>query len=305
MFDDLRPELSVYGRDHMITPNFERLAKRSVIFDKAYAQISVCNPSRDSLMTGLRPDTTGTYGFQSSFRPHLVLPTQLVRSGYNTAGFGKLVHWETDDPMVWSYDRWENGWYKYQNIENNFMNSSTMPDKVWSEEKFRDHQFTSRAVTTFRKMLKEPNYWFLALGFKLPHLAVHVPYDYYALYKNRTESWRLTKKELRFPPTAPEVAYRCCALPSFQHMSEEGAKRSGRHVQLGDINMHYTDQMHDELMLGYCATVTFVDKQLGCILDILDEFALRAEISHPIQETCPQGGDKIKCQAKNECYMAK
>ena len=60
MFDDLRPELSVYGRHHMITPNFERLAKRSVIFDKAYAQISVCNPSRDSMLTGLRPDTTGT-----------------------------------------------------------------------------------------------------------------------------------------------------------------------------------------------------------------------------------------------------
>jgi len=52
MFDDLRPELSIYGRHHMITPNFERLAKRSVVFDNAISQISVCNPSRDSLLTG-------------------------------------------------------------------------------------------------------------------------------------------------------------------------------------------------------------------------------------------------------------
>ena len=81
MFDDLRLELSPYGRSHMFTPNFERLAKRSIVFDNAYAQVAVCNPSRDSLLTGLRPDTVGTYGFQSSFRPHLILPTQLVRSG--------------------------------------------------------------------------------------------------------------------------------------------------------------------------------------------------------------------------------
>jgi iduronate 2-sulfatase len=61
MFDDLRPELSIYGRDHMITPNFERLAKRSVVFDYSFCQVAVCNPSRDSLMTGLRPDSVGTY----------------------------------------------------------------------------------------------------------------------------------------------------------------------------------------------------------------------------------------------------
>ena len=59
MFDDMRPELSIYGRDHVITPNFERLAKRSVVFDYAFAQIAVCNPSRDSMLTGLRPDTVG------------------------------------------------------------------------------------------------------------------------------------------------------------------------------------------------------------------------------------------------------
>ena len=70
----------------MITPNFERLAKQSVVFDHAYTQIAVCNPSRDSLMTGLRPDTIGVYDFQDSFRPHVTFPTQLISSGFNTAG---------------------------------------------------------------------------------------------------------------------------------------------------------------------------------------------------------------------------
>lgn len=124
IFDDLRPELKVYGREHMITPNFDRLAKRSVIFDNAHTMIAVCNPARDALMTGLRPDTTGTYAFQTSFQPHIIFPTQLARSGYNTAGFGKVLHWEGNDRNIWSFDSWENDWYTYQNNERNFMNSS-------------------------------------------------------------------------------------------------------------------------------------------------------------------------------------
>ena len=68
MFDDLRPDLNCYGRNYMITPNFDRLARKSVVFDNAFAQIAVCNPSRDSLLTGLRPDTVGTYWFHESFR---------------------------------------------------------------------------------------------------------------------------------------------------------------------------------------------------------------------------------------------
>src|SRR5262249_47355027 len=97
MYDDMRPELSIYGRDFVVSPNFERLAKRSVVFDYAFCQVAVCNPSRDSLLTGLRPDSVGTYNFGHSYWPHLSLPVQLVRSGYNTVGIGKIFHWETSD----------------------------------------------------------------------------------------------------------------------------------------------------------------------------------------------------------------
>lgn len=114
MFDDLRPELSNYGREHMITPNFERLAKRSVTFDYAFTHIAVCNPARDAIMTGLRPDSVGTYNFQHSYNDHITFPSQLIRSGYNTAGFGKVLHWEGNDRNIWSYDSWENDWYGYQ-----------------------------------------------------------------------------------------------------------------------------------------------------------------------------------------------
>ncbi len=206
MFDDLRPELSNYGRTHMITPNFERLAKRSVTFDYAFTHIAVCNPARDSIMTGLRPDSVGTYNFQHSYHPHITFPTQLIRNGYNTAGFGKVLHWEGNDRGIWSYDSWENKWYDYQGAEWSFMNSSTMPDKVRPEESFRDYEFTTRAIETLRKMVKEKKFYMLGLGFKLPHLAVHVPYKYYEMYKGKSDAWKLTKKELRFPLSVSEVS---------------------------------------------------------------------------------------------------
>ena len=84
----MRPELSIYGQTGMITPNFERLARRSVVFDYAFCQIAVCNPSRDSLLTGLRPDSVGTYGFQWSFRPNVAIPALMRDAGYKTAGYG-------------------------------------------------------------------------------------------------------------------------------------------------------------------------------------------------------------------------
>lgn len=271
MFDDLRPELSIYGLKHMVTPNFERLASRSVVFDYAYAQVAVCNPSRDSLLTGLRPDTVGTYNFQHSFRPHLTLPTELGRSGYNTAGIGKLLHWDGPDKDIWNFFQWDNDWYKYQFRENNYMNSSAMPDKHRPESDFRDHQFAEKAIDTLNNLLREPKPFLLAVGFKLPHLALHVPYPYYSMYKNRTSEWRLSKKELRFPLTTPEIAYRCCAEPQFKFMRGEGALKANRTVKIGDINMAFTNEMRDELMMSYCGAITFVDKQLGKLLDVMDQ----------------------------------
>ena len=281
MFDDLRPELSIYGREHMITPNFERLAQRSIVFDYAYSQIAVCNPSRDSLLTGLRPDTVGTYNFQHSFRPHVSIPQQLARSGYNTAGIGKIFHWDGWDKAIWNYYEWENDWYGYQGRENNIMNSSAMPDKVRGEHMFRDHQFTERAIETLRKLVKEPKYFMLAMGFKLPHLALHVPYKYYDMYKSKNVSqhWQLSRKELKFPASTSEVSYRCCAENSFKYMKNEGASLGDRTTGLGDINFAFTSEMHDQLMMSYCAGVTFVDTQLGKLLDAVDELGLNNNLT--------------------------
>jgi hypothetical protein len=206
----------------------------------------------------------------------MIFPTQLGRSGYNTAGYGKIAHWETEDRMVWNYDSWDNNWYDYQSAERRYMNASTMPDAVWKDEDFRDFKFTSRAIETFHKLAKEPQYFALGIGFKLPHLCVHVPYEYYNMYKTpeKMDAWKLTRKEMRFPISAPDVAYRCCADPDFRYMEEEGKKRSRKSVRLNDINYGFNEVMRDELMLGYCGAITFVDKLLGKLLDVIDEYEM-------------------------------
>ena len=275
-FDDLRVELSIYGKLGIMSPNFERLAARSVVFEHAYCQVAVCNPSRDSLLTGLRPDTVGTYGFQSTYgtyNNHMVIPTRLQRSGYHTAGFGKIRHWDGLSHDVWD-ENFDGKWYDYQAEEWMFMNSSVMPDKVRAEETFPDHIFASKAIEALGRLSKLDQYFMVAIGFKMPHLAMHVPYKYFDMYRSRVHQWNATTDELRFPPTAPMVSFRCCADNSYRFMNEEGAKKANTTHALQIANDSIPLTVHQEMMWGYAAMITFVDKQLGRVLDAIDQLEL-------------------------------
>ena len=104
--DDLRPELGAYGASHIKSPNIDRLAKSGMRFDRAYVQQAVCSPSRTSLMTGARPDTTKVWDLVTHFRaamPNVVtLGQHFKNNGYFVQGMGKLYHGGYDDPPTWS-----------------------------------------------------------------------------------------------------------------------------------------------------------------------------------------------------------
>ncbi len=108
--DDLRPELGCYGVKHIKTPHIDSLASRGTMFTRAYCQQAVCSPSRTSLLTGLRPDTTRIYDLQTHFRltiPDVVtLPQHFKQNGYHTQSFGKIYHGGLDDPKSWSAKSW-------------------------------------------------------------------------------------------------------------------------------------------------------------------------------------------------------
>ena len=110
--DDLRPELGAYGVEHALTPNIDALAKRSVIFDAAYAQQAVCAPSRTSFLSSLRPDHTRAWNFINSFREDhpsaQSLPGMFLDSGWKSLGVGKIFHPEVpphyDGNLSWSQE---------------------------------------------------------------------------------------------------------------------------------------------------------------------------------------------------------
>jgi len=108
--DDLRPEAGCYGVPLIQTPNIDALARRGTVFMQAYCQQAVCSPSRTSLLTGRRPDTTRVYELQTHFRatiPDVVtLPQHFKNHGYHTQGFSKIYHGGLDDPASWSEPHW-------------------------------------------------------------------------------------------------------------------------------------------------------------------------------------------------------
>ena len=108
--DDLRPQAKCYGQEKMHTPNIDELARRGTLFRRAYCQQAVCSPSRTSLLTGRRPDTTRVYDLQTHFRLYLpdvvTLPQHFKRHGYHAASFSKIYHGGLDDPHSWSVKHW-------------------------------------------------------------------------------------------------------------------------------------------------------------------------------------------------------
>ena len=108
--DDLRPELGCYGSKIAVTPNLDALAKGGLLFNRAYCQQAICRPSRASLMTGMRPESTGLFHNYVSLRELqpdiLTLPQHLIAHGYETAYVGKIFHnGDTDEENSWSRER--------------------------------------------------------------------------------------------------------------------------------------------------------------------------------------------------------
>ena len=156
------------------------------------------------------------------------------------------------------------------------MNASTMAHKITPVEEFRDYLYTSRAIATMQKFHSEEQLFLVGLGFKLPHLQVHVPFKYFDLYRQKQQEgmWKRRRKELKFPHSAPVVAHKCCALQDFRFMNKDGAKASRKSTRLGKVDQAFTQQMHTELSWGYAAAVTFLDAQVGRLLDVIDELDL-------------------------------
>ena len=285
MTDDLRPELSIYGRKHIISPNFERLARKSVVFDRAYNQLAVCFPSRHSLLTGMRPDTPGIHTWTDAQNTNMdSLFNILVRNEYYSAGIGKLFHHPRNGSHEFPDGRWDGLWYKFQGYEQSFLNSSVTPDSNFKIEEFRDYIIADRAIAKIKELnaksaeTKRP--FAVSIGFKQPHTSYHLPREYFDMYRHNSylENILNSTDELQYlyPVGAPLQNYRCCAFFRFWPMIDEGRKKSsvyGKKVELYGL-YRLPNRAIYELQWGYFGGITFLDAMLGRVLDTLDELNL-------------------------------
>lgn len=156
------------------------------------------------------------------------------------------------------------------------MNSSVMPDKTRPESAYPDYKFASSAIDELRYLTttEKAQYFMLSIGFKMPHTAYHVPHKYYDMYRSRSHLFQASPEQLRFPPTSPMISWRCCADRNYQFMNEEGAKKHNKTYMVQKVNDSFPLNIHQELAWGYAALITFVDKQLGRVLDVIDELKL-------------------------------
>ena len=300
--DDLRPELGCYGKDYIKSPNIDRIAKAGIVFKRAYCQQAVCSPSRSSLMTGTRPDTTKVWDLVTHFRKNtpdvVTLGQHFKENGYFVQGMGKIYHGSLSDDPTWSipvktpdaakYALPENvklDQRQYDNAAGGDGNSKPkknkkkptdgltpegLPSSKYNsrgpafeaadvpDNTFQDGKVAELAVTTLCDMSQKDQPFFLAVGFIKPHLPFVSPKKYWDLYDPATI--KLAPNNF-YPKDAPKYAIRNYA----------NEVRSYYGIPVETI----PDDLARQLKHGYYAAISYMDAQVGKLLDELDRLGLR------------------------------
>jgi arylsulfatase A-like enzyme len=281
--DDLRPELGCYGNPIIKSPNIDRLARAGVVFNRAYCQQAVCSPSRSSLLTGTRPDTTKVWDLQTHFRKALpdvvTLPQLFKNNGYFVQGMGKIYHGGYNDPPSWSVP-WTNPQSDAYGLPENKAMAGTKRQKAIAEggnedasrrnsrgpayegaevpdNTFHDGALADMAITALREIKQKHQPFFLAVGFIRPHLPFVSPKKYWDLYDPAKI------------PLAPNP-FRQKDAPEYS-IVEGGELRFYDSIPRG----HLADDLARKLKHGYYAAVSYMDAQVGRVLDELEQLGLR------------------------------
>jgi len=258
--DDLRPELGCYGNRIIKSPNIDRLAKEGILFSRAYCQQAICGPSRASLMTGLRPDSCKVTHNETYFRntvPEVItLPQHFRQHGYTTISIGKIYHGKQNDPEK-SWSRKPFFPVQSHKLSPEKQKQVTVYDDV-PDNAYKDGHSAEEAVRTLRDLKGDLEPFFLGVGFYKPHLSFRAPKKYWDLYD--PDQIELTDGK-QPPEGAPSISLHC----SYELRVRDGVPDSGP----------IDAKLSRHLMHGYYACVSYVDAQIGKILDELERLQLR------------------------------
>lgn len=270
--DDLRPELGCYGKEYIHSPNIDRLADGGVLFERAYCMVPTCGASRASLMTGIRPSRNRFVHWQASAEKEApgitTLNTHFRRNGYYTVSLGKVFNNLDDSTHGWSEPAWrpEHRWYhRPENLkrhEEQQKRGSRYRGPAWEsadvpDETYRDGRLAQRAIADLQRLKEKNEPFLLAVGFFKPHLPFVAPKKYWDLYDGET-----------------------IQLPDNYHVPQDAPKESIH--TWGELRAYagipasgpVSDETARHLIHGYYACVSYIDAQVGKLLDELERLGL-------------------------------
>lgn len=267
--DDMNCDLRCYGHDLVQSPNIDRLARRGVRFDRAYCQYPLCSPSRSSLLTGRRPDAIGIYDLKTHFRdttPGVVtLPELFRKSGYYTARVGKIYHYGNpgqigtnglDDAQSWDErfnpkgrDKTEEHLIINHTPKRGLGSSLSLLAMDGTDEEQTDGMVATQAIRLLEQHRDQP--FFIAAGFYRPHCPYVAPKKYFDLYPLSRVTMPAVSREAVADVPPPALA---STRPwPWLGVNEEQAREAKR---------------------AYYAAISFVDAQVGRLLDAVDRLGL-------------------------------
>lgn len=278
--DDMRPEIGAYidpqypnsVYPEIYTPNLDALAARSLTLKQAHVQQALCGPSRTSLLTGRRPDTTHVYNIGDYFRnvsgDFVTLPQYFKQHGYDCRGIGKIFHpgpaSGDDDPVSWSAPYF----HGVKNFEDHANSWKAVPDDLLLDTPLRDEQLATHAVDTLKEVAE--NYrngqqnFFLAVGFHKPHLPFVFPESILQYYP---EEDMMSPHNPYAPIHMPEVAWWSYdGLRAFSDIQALNAT--------GAVNTTLPDKVIRDLRRAYYSAVTWTDMLIGRVLQELERLGL-------------------------------
>jgi iduronate 2-sulfatase len=259
--DDLNNHLGCYGYD-VKTPSIDELARRGMRFDRAYCQDPLCNPSRVSFLSGLRPDKTRVYTLKTHTREYLgdwvMLPENFRKNGYFTVQVGKIYHTDDgfEDPRSWDIEIRESGKQppREQIVKSGEPNGPGGHSIDWEwlttdDKNTPDGIVARKAVGYMEKAVGDKKPFFLGVGFRRPHAPYAAPQKYFELYP--LESVKLAD--------SPPKGHHATLLPAA-------------------INYPARTQMPEkeqrEVIAAYYACTSFMDAQVGVLLDAIERLRL-------------------------------
>ena len=267
--DDLRPELGCYGNKIISTPNIDRLASGSVIFQRAYCNIPVSGASRASLMTGTRPTSYRFIDFDTWAEKDnpdaTTLPLQLRNNGYYTVSLSKVFHHMYDSRESWD-EEWrpsgKGSWRNYvqdDNLKIDTLIKRGMPFECADvpDTSYFDGKTAQKAIEFIRQSGSLNKPFFLAVGFLKPHLPFNAPKKYWDLYDPAI----IGIADNPDPPldVPRQALHNWGELRQYFSIPEKGALK---------------DSAANKLRHGYYACVSYTDAQVGLLLDELERNGL-------------------------------